>query len=168
MLHDLNEELSNEAAKFYVFLFAIAALIVCTIGSCSELQYMSSGRVVAAPVEKTYIHTNHPRNAPDYDTLVIMYTITEPQPAPVLPIVRHEVEEVDPDWYLDHPADISADKKFVQVQYLPMKEGRSRLLGNSHRWLIIPFFASLAFIVGAAIWFWRDFAIYQRRLAEGR
>jgi hypothetical protein len=159
-------ETQREASNLYLLLIAIGAFIVCTYLSYEELQYMRSGQTQAARLDSMRVQT-HYRRGSRWETLQVSYFINDNGKQ------RHELDEVDPDWFRSSAVVIpnstpgaGSGPQIVQVQYIPGVEGRSRLVGHSYRWVIIPFVLSLGLMAYGVVTFWRGYKAYQRRLAE--
>ncbi len=155
-----NPEANKLIALFVVFGLFIASAVV----SCNEVRYTVSGKTTDVPVDKMFKVTTRDRSGDTSDRVRVNYTILEPGGQK-----RIESDSVSLEWFeqqrdrLIHEGNKGATT--VSVQYLPGSEGSSRLVGNSSRWVMIPFALAIIFLTVITVRFWRDFNEHQRRMA---
>ncbi len=159
---DDDDTTNDDMRSLMTLIVGVILLIVCTVASCSEIQYAATGRIATAQVLRMVEVEHHSRRGGFYTTLEVSYRFEDGS------LKRAEQDGVEPDWFADHPGGIAPDSTTVQVQYLPGAEGRSRLEGHTRWWLIIPLIVAVPFVLYTGMQFWRDYAAYQRRLKEER
>jgi hypothetical protein len=173
--------LGKEGNALVLMIFVFFLFIACTVASCNEIRYTISGKTQDARIDKVYEVSDSKDINREPHSIRVDYIIDDPtigadsatagNPAAARLNVgkRHETDTVSIDWFESHSDSlISEDRSTITVQYLVGSEGSSRLLGNSKRWVLIPFCLVLALVGVTAIWFVRDFNAHQRRMARQR
>jgi len=145
---------SSDTLKGLLALAALILLCVSVIFSFVEVQYMLWGQTVAATKADVVVHRPHRGQIGSGFRRYVEYTFADP----AVGAERFERELVSDTYVLPG---------MLLINFVP-GGGLSRLDGSSYWWALLMLGTSVMFVVAMAIWFYIDFAKYQRHRAQKR
>ncbi len=141
MVRDFGEEEDREYLKLYALLFGIGLFVVSAFYSFNELDYAIRGHTSAATLISKHQTNRGSRNGPTL--LEVWYEFPDTDGT-----IRKEYDFVPLDWNFGTGSPL-------QVQFIPKSAYSSRLVGHTHSFWVIMFFASFIPIGYACYKFWR-------------